>query len=516
MDGGLPNEVDDAEVRAAFVDVLREAPLDAPTAIQEQGPERADYIVLVSGAGSYTLGLGSWTIDGPSRDAMTAGLKRESDGSLRMTGWGGCRQLEVVAAPGRFRVEVTAPAGGVDRTTNAPVVMVTETDCTSGRDPSAFLGEPTVTEDDSRVVINLTSEAIVGGADCPGNPSVPLTLSLANPIGDRELYDGGTFPPTPIKLAGPASSSDDAWQTVTYEGDPVNESGDNRVLVDLPQGWERLDTSACEFAVPRFGLPANNPCEQASTLGFVGSSTYDSCCSPGLSGPEATSGDAFAGSVVAYVDAPDHETARRILASVRLPGDPAPSETWRTEDLGAATVEVPDDDSVDVAVLLVKTSDRAARTNAMVEPAGSWVSEVDPVVGTRVRITAPTQALADVVASTVRPATGGGWHTVSYDGEAQDAKGNAVTFEVPSGWDRLDSNLCRIAVPRFGPPGADPCEDDTVVSFYDVAAAYDDVPGLDGPDDTDGIKRLGDLVAYVDAPDHDTASRILESLRLAG
>lgn len=404
MDGGLPNAVDDAEVRAAFAGVLREAPVDAPIAIQEQGPERADYIVLASGGDSYTLGLRGWTINGPSRNAMTADLKREPDGSLRMTSWGDCRRLEIVVAPDRILVEVTAPAGGVLRTTDAPVVMVTESDCTGGRDPSAFLGKPAVTEDSSRVVVNLTSEAIIGGADCPGNPSVPLTLSLDEPIGDRELYDGGTFPPTPIKLAGPSSSTDDEWQTVTYERDPNSESGDNRVLLDLPLSWEPLGSRGCGFGLVTYGEPGLG-CRGAAVRVY-GEASLDYAGPALADDAQSSSGLVVTGEFVVIADGADYGTIRRVLASVRLPGDPAPSPTWTTVWLGRDKVDLPDDGSVTAEVATPSGVERLPTRVATQNPDGTWSALVARGEGTAIHVIAPTQALADMVASTVRPAAG--------------------------------------------------------------------------------------------------------------
>lgn len=407
MDGGLAGVVDDAEVRAAFADVLEEAPMDAPTAIREDGAERASYVVLAGGGDTVTLGVGAWGVAGPDDGAMVAELERQVDGSWRMTGWGDCR-LTVALPAGRSLVEVSAPRGGVDPAATEPEVLVGEVECTSGRDPLPFLGEPQVVEDDTQVLVTLTSEEVVGGAECQGNPQVPLTLSLDAPIGDRALLDAGTFPPTPIEVAPPATgdSGDSAeWRSVTHEGDPVNESGDGTVLLDLPPGWEQLDMSGCdfEFDFPRFGPPEEDPCGEAPSVRLYGSATFDACCPPGLE-DGATEGYVYVGSLVAYVIAADHESARRILASARQPGDDAPSAEWRTDDLGTAVVDVPDDDSVDVrAVLARTTTDEVVDRQARWTGSGAWEARIGVGPGTWVRVTAPTQALADLVASTVRP-----------------------------------------------------------------------------------------------------------------
>jgi hypothetical protein len=225
MEGGVSGLVDEAEVRAAFARLLEEAPIDAPEAIRQEGADKAPYIALAETNDGYTLGTGTWSIEGPGKDADIVGLERQGDGTLRASGWGDC-ELRVVLPPGRSPVVVNGPRGGVDPTTTEPVVMVNELDCTSGRDPVPFLGEPTVVEDDERVLVTMTSETMRGGADCQGNPSVPVTLHLDRPIGGRELLDGGTWPPTPLTVAPDLSAG---WRTESYGG----------LTVDVPDSWKR-------------------------------------------------------------------------------------------------------------------------------------------------------------------------------------------------------------------------------------------------------------------------------------
>ncbi|CAN5699480.1 hypothetical protein BH11ACT8_BH11ACT8_21720 [soil metagenome] len=208
-------------------------------------------------------------------------------------------------------------------------------------------------------------------------------------------------------VAGSARVAEDGeWQTVRYDGSPTNESGDASVLVDLPGDWGLLDTSGCSFTQVRYGPDGDDPCDSSLRAGIESNALYDTIAPPGL-GPDATSGDAFAGGTVVFVDAADHETARRILASVRLVGADAPSPTWRTDEVGQGTlVDVPGDDSVDVTFALVSRVDESDpandRTPAAPGPGGRWVALARPTPGTLVTVSAPTQALADVVASSVR------------------------------------------------------------------------------------------------------------------
>ena len=95
-------------------------------------------------------------------------------------------------------VVLAAPAGGVDRTTTTPTLLVNELQCTSGRDPSDYLEEPRVEESAESVTVFWTSEPVAGGADCQGNPSVERRIELDEPLGDRQLLDGSAYPPSPI------------------------------------------------------------------------------------------------------------------------------------------------------------------------------------------------------------------------------------------------------------------------------------------------------------------------------
>lgn len=41
----------------------------------------------------------------------------------------------------------------------------------------------------------ITVANVPGGADCPGNPTFPITITLPSPLGDRGLFDGSVVPP---------------------------------------------------------------------------------------------------------------------------------------------------------------------------------------------------------------------------------------------------------------------------------------------------------------------------------
>lgn len=73
--------------------------------------------------------------------------------------------------------------------------LIVEQACASGKPPVGRVLEPQVFEGDTWVVVLVTVENFPGGADCPGNPSFPITVTLPSPLGDRELFDGSAVPP---------------------------------------------------------------------------------------------------------------------------------------------------------------------------------------------------------------------------------------------------------------------------------------------------------------------------------
>lgn len=64
---------------------------------------------------------------------------------------------------------------------------VTRLDCANGRTGRVL--EPVVKVDDERIVIRTDVERHTGGADCPGNNEVPITVELEQRIGARDLVD---------------------------------------------------------------------------------------------------------------------------------------------------------------------------------------------------------------------------------------------------------------------------------------------------------------------------------------
>ncbi len=200
MDGGVPSpSIDEGRVRDAFLAAFEDDSVEAPEAIRREGVDAASYIVLAEDATGSTLGVGEWTTDGPGADGDWVRIEPGPGGSGGVS-WGDCI-LERALPDGRSRVAVVAPAGGVDPTATEITVLVNELQCAGGRSVLPHLGEPEVLADDEQVIVTLTSDQIEGAATCQAREPEEHTLHLDEPIGDRELRDGGTWPPTPIEVA---------------------------------------------------------------------------------------------------------------------------------------------------------------------------------------------------------------------------------------------------------------------------------------------------------------------------
>jgi hypothetical protein len=91
-----------------------------------------------------------------------------------------------------------AEAGSTPSSTSI-ALRVSERECTSARDPSAYLHQPYVESTDDAVTVYWTTDTPTGGQDCPGNPAVQRSVELAEPLGARAIFDGSVWPPRPLR-----------------------------------------------------------------------------------------------------------------------------------------------------------------------------------------------------------------------------------------------------------------------------------------------------------------------------
>lgn len=78
-------------------------------------------------------------------------------------------------------------------------VLVNEVACNSGQPVGERLLPAEVSVRDGQMLIGFGAKVPtgLGGASCPSNPSTPVTVTLPEPLGDRVLADGTSWPPKP-------------------------------------------------------------------------------------------------------------------------------------------------------------------------------------------------------------------------------------------------------------------------------------------------------------------------------
>ncbi|WP_432489644.1 hypothetical protein [Kineococcus sp. SYSU DK018] len=82
-------------------------------------------------------------------------------------------------------VEPPAP-----ESTQVPL-LVNEVSCASGQSAEGRIQKPEVAYQPEAVIITVRVEYAGGAQECPSNPDTPLTVELSEPVGARELVDGG-------------------------------------------------------------------------------------------------------------------------------------------------------------------------------------------------------------------------------------------------------------------------------------------------------------------------------------
>jgi hypothetical protein len=72
---------------------------------------------------------------------------------------------------------------------------VTERACASGQSSEDRIVGPDIHVSSEAVVVTFKVRQLMGAQACPGNPPTRVTVTLPEPLGDRDLLDGGREPP---------------------------------------------------------------------------------------------------------------------------------------------------------------------------------------------------------------------------------------------------------------------------------------------------------------------------------
>jgi hypothetical protein len=101
------------------------------------------------------------------------------------------------SGPGASSVATWQPDGPVDPVSTRLALLVNENECASGATATGRIKDPDVEYRAESVVITIRVEQRGGDQDCQGNPDTPFVLNLDEPVGNRQLLDGGRRPPAP-------------------------------------------------------------------------------------------------------------------------------------------------------------------------------------------------------------------------------------------------------------------------------------------------------------------------------
>ncbi|WP_102159898.1 hypothetical protein [Zhihengliuella halotolerans] len=98
----------------------------------------------------------------------------------------GCANGAEGLPPAMWRIDDASPPRADSTSVD---VLVTRLECSSG--VTGEVNEPDVMEIPDEIVVTFTVEDLeLGAATCQGNPEVPASFSLNEPLGERRLLDG--------------------------------------------------------------------------------------------------------------------------------------------------------------------------------------------------------------------------------------------------------------------------------------------------------------------------------------
>lgn len=116
-------------------------------------------------------------------------------GGWKVTGWGDC-QPTIVLAAGLGEAEwAWGGPGTPGPDTQTFDALVTERSCASGRSSEGRVVGPEIVRTDEMVLVMFAVRPLPGQFfTCPSNPSTRVPVDLGEPLGDRQLLDGGRLP----------------------------------------------------------------------------------------------------------------------------------------------------------------------------------------------------------------------------------------------------------------------------------------------------------------------------------
>lgn len=146
-------------------------------------------------SGDDAVVFGATDADHPALGLFEVTVERSGDGFDYASSSHGC--VPTVIMEGRSLVEFElAPDAELTASSTVVDVLVTERACTGSTPVDDRLDRPRIVYGETTVDVLFTADPLEGDAfTCPDNPSAAVTITLEEPLGDRQLRDLSTYPP---------------------------------------------------------------------------------------------------------------------------------------------------------------------------------------------------------------------------------------------------------------------------------------------------------------------------------
>jgi hypothetical protein len=268
--GGLPIEREALEARVPIGDIDEQGRIALSEAVWDDGSP----INLAPDDGWYVV-ASTDDLVGVMRDVavvpdlVSPGI--EPDRELQMISWvddasnlepgwygtssGPCAltvDLGDLTVPG---IEFQMPP---DANSNELRLLVTEESCNSGDNAEGRVEVLSLEETDSQVSLLLGVRPRGGLHACPSHPATPFTVSLAEPLGDREVLHSGLATPRPLAVDGPlvdaiADSSECKFISLMLSAAPSTATAGETVSVTTTPAHCPITDELAGEVVLRFG-----------------------------------------------------------------------------------------------------------------------------------------------------------------------------------------------------------------------------------------------------------------------
>lgn len=139
------------------------------------------------------------TLLAPLRDGYASATFENRGGKWEPRGWGDCVPRLQLSGRSVLRWAFTGASYLPSADAKQIEVLVTEVNCSSGREVDDLI-EQSVTYRDEEIYVVLTAPALSGVQTCQGTMPVRYTLTLEEPPGERAIVDPSVYPavePTP-------------------------------------------------------------------------------------------------------------------------------------------------------------------------------------------------------------------------------------------------------------------------------------------------------------------------------